>query len=266
MIRAKGLDLTAFGLGAFEFYDEATEAKITELNNSLIDIKMLGWSVPAECPIQNSVSGNQFIQRVGRVDLGTLNWVYNSSYQYFSAEVEPLIKRTGSANDVANMYSSQLNVVPQAKWQTANKNICYFYTGSTDTHSIILVNYTSLTDATAFKNAMQGVYLYYELATPITMTIDGNEAVEQVNNRVQSGRVKSNGSTITTVQFEKPFKNPPMVTMTPFNASSPLGYLRTCIITNVTETEFSFYEVAFSFTTKEYVAGTDICYWIAAEQ
>lgn len=28
---------------------------------------------------------------------------------------------------------------------------------------------------------MQGQYLYYELATPITKTIDGNEAISQLN-------------------------------------------------------------------------------------
>ena len=48
----------------------------------------------------------------------------------------------------------------------------------------IYINNFSYTDATTFKNAMKGVYLYYELATPITKTIDGNEAVEELSSNL----------------------------------------------------------------------------------
>ena len=40
----------------------------------------------------------------------------------------------------------------------------------------------SYEDAAELKNSLQGVYLYYELATPITCTIDGNEAVYNLQN------------------------------------------------------------------------------------
>ena len=46
---------------------------------------MLGWNVPAECPVQNIVSNEVFTQKVGRVDLGTLDWSYSSEYKRFSA-------------------------------------------------------------------------------------------------------------------------------------------------------------------------------------
>ena len=42
---------------------EDTEA---EIDNSIIELSMLGWSVPKECPIQNEVNGNQFVQKIGR--------------------------------------------------------------------------------------------------------------------------------------------------------------------------------------------------------
>ena len=47
-------------------YDD-TEVKesISQQSTEMMDIKMLGWSVPRECPIQNEVNGNQFIQKVG---------------------------------------------------------------------------------------------------------------------------------------------------------------------------------------------------------
>lgn len=47
-------------------------------------------------------------------------------------------------------------------------------TGITTNASVdgyVYVNDTSYTDATAFKQAMQGVILYYELATPIVTDI-----------------------------------------------------------------------------------------------
>lgn len=37
-----------------------------------------------------------------------------------------------------------------------------------------------------FKEAMQGKYLYYELATPITTVIDGNEKVVKITEDVAS--------------------------------------------------------------------------------
>ena len=43
---------------------------LTEQNKSLVEQKMLGWTVPSECPIQNKVSGNTFTQRVGRAEIG----------------------------------------------------------------------------------------------------------------------------------------------------------------------------------------------------
>lgn len=44
----------------------------------------------------------------------------------------------------------------------------------------------SYTDSSAFKSAMQGKYLYYELAIPITTVIDGNEKVVKITEDVAS--------------------------------------------------------------------------------
>ena len=59
------------------------------------------------------------------------------------------------------------------------KSIACVWAGGTDDGFVI--KSTTYTDATAFKSAMQGKYLYYELATPITTTIDGNEIGETVS-------------------------------------------------------------------------------------
>ena len=48
---------------------------LAEKNTQIDDNNMLGWVVPEEMPIKNYVdSDGVFHQRVGRVDLGSLNW------------------------------------------------------------------------------------------------------------------------------------------------------------------------------------------------
>ena len=162
----------------------------TQQNTETMDLKMLGWTVPSECPVQNYVdSDGVFHQIVGRVDLSNLNWV-NESYapSHFYAQFTSI--KNFTEIEKANIFCAKYTVVSasDASNQSLNKVIV-------SSNQYIAVDDNSYTDATTFKNAMQDVYLYYELATPITMTIDGNEAVtqikndlsEQFNNRSYSG-------------------------------------------------------------------------------
>lgn len=145
-------------------------------NTETIDLKMLGWTVPSECPVQNEVNGSQFIQKVGRVDLDGLTFTYIDNSR-FQASVN--YKGSGSSGIQSNIYCSKyLNKSYNDVYNnTIDKSI-----GLNGGGNILIVFDTTYSDATAFKNAMKGVYLYYELATPITMTIDGNEAVTQIKN------------------------------------------------------------------------------------
>ena len=128
-------------------------------------------------PIKNYVdSDGVFHQRVGRVDLSNLNWV-NESYapSHFYAQFTSI--KNFTEIEKANIFCAKYTVVSasDASNQSLNKVIV-------SSNQYIAVDDNSYTDATTFKNAMQDVYLYYELATPITMTIDGNEAVTQIKN------------------------------------------------------------------------------------
>ena len=150
-------------------------------NTEAMDLKMLGWSVPRECPIQNEVNGNQFIQKVGRVDLGSLNWKYDTitGHERFrtvdtdTSYIKPVQANNALANAYSNIYV--VNSADSTYLHVNDKSIAI------DTSSIIWVYDTSYADATTFKSAMQGQYLYYELATPITTMIDGNEIGETVS-------------------------------------------------------------------------------------
>lgn len=165
-------DITPQSVGYIGIY---VNNGIDILSDNQIEQKMLGWNVPSECPIQNYAdSDGVFHQRVGRVDLGSLNWKYETTWFHaFLYDSKPQIDHLTKANIYCSVYDTDV----WSKIGTVDKTIGVTYTYD---HSIGITD-TSYTDATAFKNAMQGVYLYYELATPITMTIDGNEAVTKVN-------------------------------------------------------------------------------------
>ena len=142
---------------------------------------MLGWSVPSECPVQNYVdSDGVFHQRVGRVDLGSLNWAYSDTKFIASPNLEDaktgdwftIIPNIFSYMYSANCWGGSTGVgldTPTDKTVNINPN-----------HTIFVVN-SEYTDATSFKNAMNGVYLYYELTEEKTISVDGNEAVTQIN-------------------------------------------------------------------------------------
>ena len=154
-------------------YDD-TEVKesISQQSKEIMDIKMLGWSVPKECPMQNSVSGNVFTQKIGRIDLGSLDWTKYDVTQgtLFRASLLSNMKSYGN-DDVANAYTNGYTASSSNK--RAEKTL------SMTANGIDLIN-SSYTDADTFKQAMQGQYLYYELATYNTITIDGNEEVVKV--------------------------------------------------------------------------------------
>lgn len=161
-------------------YDD-TEVKesISAQSTEITDIKMLGWSVPKECPVQNEVNGNQFIQKVGRVDLGSLAWRYDgtSGHERFRSSALSLIKPPELNSVLANIYTNG--------YITNSANGTYLHANdksiAVDTDRTVYVYNSAYTDASSFKSAMQGQYLYYELATPITTTIDGNEIGETVS-------------------------------------------------------------------------------------
>ena len=144
-------------------------------NTEAMDLKMLGWNVPSECPIQNYVDGDGvFHQCVGRVDLGSIRWYLDSGSQsgvgrFASAENAFDIGKEDAIAYCSKGYS-------YGKYATSDKTYWFDLP-----KKVLYIQDNTYKDVNTFKSAMSGVYLYYELATPITMTIDGYEAVTKVN-------------------------------------------------------------------------------------
>jgi len=108
-------------------------------------------------------------RRYGIVDLGTLNWNYiptSGQERFVSSSIRNLVKKPATNADNANIISSAYDTFNITHAFEKDKIIAMYIDGD------ILVRDTSYTDATAFKAAMSGVYLVYELATPTTETAE----------------------------------------------------------------------------------------------
>lgn len=128
-----------------------------------------GWSAGTA---RNYVDyeNKRYVQCVNSVDLGTLSWVAGVggkvSFQTSQVTGQKLTKN----------YSVPPNIIC-SKYSTKTQNELWGHinvtgiTADANTDGYIDVNDTSYTDATAFKQAMQGVILYYELANPIITDI-----------------------------------------------------------------------------------------------
>ena len=105
--------------------------------------------------------------RVGTVDLGTIDYTYESNYSRFTPAIAdiPGIKIPDHATATNSMTPQFRAVSSDAGWagRGGSENIfCVDPTGYVRFYS------TQYSSAAAFKTAMSGVYLYYELATPTT--------------------------------------------------------------------------------------------------
>lgn len=110
----------------------------------------------------------KYYQCVGSVDLGTLTWKNGESVSFETHELngQKLTKSYGIApNFVCPKYSTKTQ---NAMW---GKTSITGITANANVDGYVYVNDTSYTDATAFKQAMSGVILYYELAEPIVTDI-----------------------------------------------------------------------------------------------
>lgn len=120
-----------------------------------------GWSAGAA---KNWVDyeNKKYVQCVNSVDLGTKNWL-----MYKDGDYTPFFYLNG----ISDIRGGTPNFLC-SKYQYAKIGVTDNVTGLYVLEStIVRVRDTAYTDATAFKQAMQDVMLYYELATPIVTDI-----------------------------------------------------------------------------------------------
>lgn len=144
-----------------------------QIPEAISNLPGYGWSAGTA---RNYVDyeNKKYVQCVDSVDLGTLTWMKTSSQSvgdYFYASVSAIgFKRLGAFGiTVHNILCSKYITVARNPNAFVDKTIVL--DGDSIAVSQIQVKDTAYTDATAFKQAMSGVMLYYELANPIVTDI-----------------------------------------------------------------------------------------------
>ena len=134
-----------------------------------------GWSAGTA---RNYVDyeNKKYVQCVNSVDLGTLTWTYGNlpfgwgDNQWFSAPIQSIKiipTNTQLANVLCKKYTTRCAYVADGNdFFRVDKSI-----GQHQDTARVTVLDTAYTDAAAFKQAMSGVMLYYELANPVITDI-----------------------------------------------------------------------------------------------
>lgn len=112
-------------------------------------------------------------KNIDSVDLGTLDWAVDGP-NFYSGSISSVIKPPANDNSVGN-YTCQkyVNVA-------LSKNFVDGDFGSNSSGLVYFRN-SAYTTAAAFKTAMNGVILYYQLKTPVITTIATNLTYNQVS-------------------------------------------------------------------------------------
>lgn len=135
--------------------------------------------------VYDEVNETHYIKRVGVVDMGSLTWTYGNplggtNKMFYTSKTTPIDMKCFNAHEFANVKVSkyQRGTANQIVANKDKKLTIY----QINYYKCILVIDSDFTDAAAFKEAMQGVMLNYELAepivTPIETPIDFNYYVE----------------------------------------------------------------------------------------
>lgn len=113
--------------------------------------------------VYDELTPTKAVTRIGAVDLGSLTWngwEENGSYIFYATITDKKVGRTNPC--ICLMYEYNSNVYTWADLQ--NKQM----TGSLQ-NSTVYIRDSSYTDVATFKTAMSGIYLFYELATPVEL-------------------------------------------------------------------------------------------------
>jgi hypothetical protein len=132
-----------------------------------------GWSA-GNAKNYVDYENKKYVQCVSSIDLGTLDWKINTTSgvgKHFYGRVDPAkFKYLGVfGTTVYNVLCSKYRTVSRSSSVFVDKTITI--DGINTRVLQIQVKDSAYTDATAFKQAMSGVMLYYELANPIVTDI-----------------------------------------------------------------------------------------------
>lgn len=146
-------------LGLNEFKVKDSQGNITTITGGL---KSAG-------SVYDEIVGNKYIKRVGSVDMGSLEWEY-----VYLGTANEMIRSKQAVSGIKSGVSSVVSNIICGTYTAKTENQLYGHTAVgisvSGTGNVVVydANYASgVSTIDAFTTAMQGVILYYELATPI---------------------------------------------------------------------------------------------------
>ena len=147
--------------------NRATESQIEYDNTATDFVPYHGQSKTVTLPhtvygAGVGVTSGSGTEKYGIVDLGTLNWGYNSNYGvFYSAGIDTLVKSAGKC--ICDSYASVTSGDITTDGGIQIGRVGWF-------NQDVIVKDTRYSDASAFKQAVSGVMFCYELATPTDLS------------------------------------------------------------------------------------------------
>lgn len=152
-----------------------TEASVTRTAGEDEETKTHQYSETIYGGVDDFVNGEGTVT-YGIVDLGTLTWTKATTGQgndyYIASDTPSNLKKASSASTAPNFLCDTFKTSTQAR---INEDTPMVTEQATASQPRILVAVNGYADATAFKTAMSGVQLCYELATPTTISTSAEE-------------------------------------------------------------------------------------------
>lgn len=155
------------------YLDTKNQETSYPIPQAVLNLPGYGWSA-GDARNEVNWENKQYIQRVDKVDLGTLKWIESGDAQrdgnatYKSGSLNTVIRRysTYSGNSICEKF----NIV---KVNDINRNEYEYSIGNSEMAYPLqfTVKSTFCTDKNDFKNKINGIMLYYELAEPIVSDI-----------------------------------------------------------------------------------------------
>ena len=187
-------ELMSASVNEITYSDAKNQEASYQIPQAILGLLSYGWSAG---DVRNEVNweNKQYIQRVDKVDLGTLNWMESGDIQrdgnstYKSGSLNTVIRRysTYSGNSICEKFDI-------VKVKDINRNEYEYSIGDSKTAYPLqfTVKSTFCTDENDFKNKINGIMLYYELAEPIVTDIS-----DIIDNTFQEPLEVEAGGTLT---------------------------------------------------------------------
>ena len=141
------------------YLDTKSQETSYPIPQAILNLPGYGWSAG---DVRNEVNweNKKYHKRVGKVDLGTLEYRYDTNTIRFTAELADVSIK--DKNDKFNCISTFYTAASGDIFDDSNETDLIIRVD--ENVNQIYIRNLSYADATTFKNAMSGVILYYELA------------------------------------------------------------------------------------------------------